>query len=306
MAQLFGQQKNFESPPTISDRARENDFLGTNFLAFSDHQKQSLDNFKKAEGWKRITERMQATRDLQAFTTQSFNAPIRESKFQIDNFFDKPGHYKFMYGSANDGLANPVAAGVDYNMDYGGFRRHTENQLASYVKKDSTFENQFNKAKAKEWEHGGYPKEISPMFAHRGAHTQQKLVEKVEYAQGRKDFNQYKNPMLVSEHNVARSNFSLPVPDPNDPYMSYGLRESSDWVKREKTMVFNMDSQTKCSGSEVDGDCIPTNPTSCQGEGRVFIPDVGCVEKREKNQGVCLPGWTMKNGKCYAGQAVAF
>lgn len=251
MAQLFGKQKNFESPPTISNRARENDILGTNFLAFKALEKQTLERFEEAQGWghsKAHNEKMQATRDLQAFTSRPFNAAIRENSFSNEDFFDKPGHYKFMYGPAKYGIANPVAAGIDYNIDSGRVDRKAEQQL-------------------------GYKSADSGILREKEQFQQN---EEPQHPHGRKDqYNdRYRNPMFVSaEHNVGRSSFTLPVPDPADPYMSYGLRESSNWVKRDNFPLSN------------------SNPASGENDAK---------------RGVCLPGWTMRNGTCYAGSGIVF
>lgn len=375
--QLFGAQKNLATQVEISNKAKQSDFLGTNFLAFKKYEQTSLEKFKKAEGW----EHMNGSMDLQTFTTKSFDAPIKETHFKIDDFFDKPGHYKFMYGPAKDGLANPVAAGVDYNIDYGGFGpqyNQTEKQLAQYIKKDASYDDRFNKLKAKEWSNGERPSDINPLFisnavqrerrkgsvAERAekysAETYKKVLNplfvnsKEKMAGGPKKIDKEKMDMLrktrqelgaagklgadsVSEklsekmagerlgmiyreqmdaNKRARKPFAgggfsaaRPIPDPSEPYKSYGLQESMNWKKRENTMVFQMDGEPKCDGLMVDNECIPSKPNVCDGEGRVFIPDVGCVDKKqatgEKNQGVCLPGWTFKDGRCYAGKGLA-
>lgn len=269
MLQTFSSKESREFKPVqLNNSARIYDKRGTNFLAFGKPEmKPEVIEYQKA--------------DLSEYTAKSAQAPLQIKNLKdmpvLDNTFGKPGVFEFRYGD----IANPVAYGDDYNMDFGGkdptalgFFGKTERQVADYLKRDRDFTDRYNNLKPK----------------------------------------MYGENMAGAAEKPELSKF-----DPLKAYSTYGYRESSDWVKKEgfvaNSMAMNLKKKEKATyvmdidrnmcpaGSvTVHGFCIPVgyNESYCP-EGYRYSETHGCqpiVSSGEKQQAECLPGWEFKNGMC--------
>lgn len=281
MFQPFSSKASREFKPVqLNNTAQIYDKRGTNFLAFGGpEKKRQVIEYQKA--------------DLSQYTAKSAEVPLKINNLKdspvLDNTFNKRGVFAFKYTD----VANPVAYGDDYNIDFGGkdptaigFQGKTEREVAEYIKKDMNFTNRYNNLKPK---------------------------------------------MYGGEKMGGEGQASLSKYNPLKAYSTYGYRQSMDWSKDEDfvadAMALNVRKKEKASyvmdidknvcseGSVVvNGECIPLNDSAryCP-EGYEYIKGLGCQKKHHKNiearmndinvniehqKGQCLPGWEFKNGLC--------
>lgn len=283
MFQSFSTQASRDFKPLqLNNTAKVYDRRGINFLAFGGPTlKKETIEYQKA--------------DLSQYTAKSAEVPFKVTNLKdspvLDNTFNKKGVFAFRYTD----VANPVAYGDDYNMDFGGkdptaigYFGNKEREVADYIKKDMHFTDRYNNLKPRQWG---------------------------EKMGGQKD--------------VSLSDFN-----PLKAYSTYGYRESMDWKKdedyvgamavnvrkkKEKSYIMDIDKDTCPSESiVVNGDCVPLNDSAryCP-EGFHYIKGHGCqaahnkplsatmetMAKVEMQKAVCPMGWEFKDGMCQVANA---
>lgn len=310
MLQSFsGKKSRSFQPVQLNNTAQKYARDGTNFLAFNGLPlKPEVIEYQKA--------------DLSQYTAKSADVPLKINNLKdspvLDNTFNKPGVFMFKY----EDVANPVAYGDDYNMDFGGkdptaigYFQKPERQLAEYVKRDAKFTDRYNNLKPKQY--GGPEKmggvtmsNINPLIAYKtyGYRENDEWVKDEGYVGALASNLKRKEKSTLQLQNYKKPLFDLP---------------KFEGHNEKATMVMDID-QNHCSGESVlvNGQCIPLNASAryCP-EGYKFIQGVGCqrddhvkpvysvftgqandklvpFNPKEKQDAVCPMGWEYKNGQC--------
>ena len=283
MLQSFSGNKSREFRPVqLNNTAKKYERRGTNFLAFGGKPLQDqVIEYQKA--------------DLSQYTAKSAEVPLKVNNLKdspvLDNTLGKPGVFKFKY----EDIANPVAYGDDYNMDFGGkdptaigYFQKPEREVAEYIKKDMKFTDRYNNLKPKQYGGekmgGATMSNINPLMAYKMYGYRESM-----------DWNKDEDYVGALSMNVKKR-------------------------KSEKaTIVMDIDQQ-RCSQDSilVNGECVPLNDSAryCS-EGYTYVKGNGCQKNHhnsplsanldlkvskmgEHQQGsaVCPLGWEYKNGQC--------
>lgn len=282
MLQSFSGPKSREFRPVqLNNTAKKYERRGTNFLAFGGQPlKDQVIEYQKA--------------DLSQYTAKSAEVPLKVNNLKdspvLDNTFAKPGVFKFKY----DEIANPVAYGDDYNMDFGGkdptaigYFQKPEREVAEYIKKDMKFTDRYNNLKPKQYggeKMGGVTmSNINPLMAYKLYGYRESM-----------DWNKDEDYVGALSMNVKK-------------------RKTEN-----STIVMDIDQQTCSQDSiRVNGECVPLNDSAryCS-EGYTYVKGSGCqkshsnslsanvnlgLHKMGENQhgeAVCPLGWEYKDGQC--------